>query len=208
MVNYKKIQRMKEKRLNLKKLSFLSTKDVGDIRDVFFYPNSLTENNIQLLLVPFVAYNISFPIETTTFTLGIEEEKMFVIVGRLSRVFVPIRTNFRDTTTGKILRKLLRPEEASIKRELDKAMKIVCDDLETAPKTLWYNQISLVKTDLLDLKNLSNKFDNSIVIIENKMRADEDNKVLIRCIKLPISDDQNLQLMNELSDLKLAKTFS
>ena len=199
---------MKEKRLNLKKLSFLSTKDVGDIRDVFFCPNSLIENNIQLLLVPFVAYNISFPIETTTFTLGIEEEKMFVIVGRLSRVFVPIRTNFRDKTTGKILRKLLRPEEASIKRELDKAMKTVCDDLEIAPKALWYNQISLIKTDISDLKNLFDKFDNSIVIIENKMRADEDNKILIRCIKLPISGDQNLPLMNQLSDLKSAKTFS
>ncbi|KKM91026.1 hypothetical protein LCGC14_1232780, partial [marine sediment metagenome] len=72
----------------------------------------------------------------------------------------------------------------------------------------WYNQISLVKTDVSDLRGLSNKFDNSIVIIENKMRADEDNKILIRCIKLPISDDQDLQLMNELSDLKLVKTFS
>ena len=199
---------MKEKRLSLKKLSFLSTKDVGNIRDVFFYPNSLIENNIQLLLVPFVAYNISFPIETTTFTLGIEEEKMFVIVGRLSRVFVPIRINFRDKTTGKILRKLLIPEEVSIKRELDKAMKTICDDLETAPKTRWYNQISLVKTDVSDLRGLSNKFDNSIVIIENNKRADKDKKVLLRCIKLPISDDQDLQLMNELSDLKLVKTFS
>jgi len=209
MVNYKKIERMKEKRLYWNNFRVLSGKDVEEIKDVFFFPENLIDNNIQLLLVPFVAYNISFPFETTTFTMYVERsETAFGIVGRLSRIFIPIRTSFRDKTSGKYLRRLLRPEEIGIRKELEKAMKTVCDDLEVIPETLWYNQISLVKTDLLDLENYSDKLHDSLAIIGKKMRVGRGNKILIPHIKLPTLDDPSLQLESKFLNLKFPKIFS
>ncbi|HEC41033.1 MAG TPA: hypothetical protein ENI29_22495 [bacterium] len=210
MVNYKKIQRMKERRLHLKKLDNLSSKDVAENKDEFFFFSKAFDDNTQWILLPFVAYNIFSSPEATIFTMYIEDaEKYFVIEGKLSKIFISIKANLREEPICKNVHNLLRAEESNIIEELKKAMKTVCNNLETdnAPEMIWYNQITLVEVDLLDLKSYGDKLDNSIIIIEKKQRISKDNKILTPIIKFPTLYIQNLRLMRKISGLKLTKSF-
>ena len=187
MVNLKKIERMKNKSDFAHKL--LGLRDIKNVSDRFIFPSTITESNIQLLLVPFISYNLSYPMESTKFAFLNHPEHngfSFQLVGRNAKV--PMR--FQSTinlNSKEALKQWAHKKEVMLRKEFQKAYNTVYNDLDSDPKALWYNNIRNMQVPIDILEHVSEHFTHQIVIISERGELNKDGQISISMIQLPNS---------------------
>ena len=187
MVNLKKIERMKNKSDFAHKR--LGLRDIKNVNCRFIIPSTITESNIQLLLVPFISYNLSYPMKSTRFAFLNHPEHngfSFQLVGRNAKV--PMR--FQSTinlNSKEALKQWAHKKEVMLRKEFQKAYNTVYNDLDGDPKVLWYNIIKNIQIPIDILEHISEHFTHQIVIFTERAELDKSGQIPISLIELPNS---------------------
>ncbi len=165
MVNLKKIERIKKKRDSGRRM--LGERDIKGVREMFVCPGEVIKSDIQLLLVPFISYNLSYPFDSMKFSLlsqPVPSGFVFQFVGKNAKV--PI---YFENTTRLVnrtdLKQWISKKEQTLRKEFRKAYSTVYNDLDNDPASLWYNNIKNIQIPVGVLENISSHFTHQIVII-------------------------------------------
>ncbi len=162
-VYYKKIYRLKTKRdkkKNLRLYKYFKWNDLNKFSEIFLYPEHLFEKDPQLVLLPFVSYNMAYPFEDTVIIPQIvsnpEDELSLVLYGHNAVVFID--KDFKSIND-------LEEYSRFIQSHINKAIKTVWLDLDKNPESLWYNNIH---ESTISYSNFRNYFESNKILIMNK----------------------------------------
>ncbi len=171
---YKKINRLKinrDKKKNLRLSEYFKWNGLNKFSEVFLFPERLFEKDPQLILLPFVSYNMAFPFEDTVIIPKVastpEDELSLVLYGHNAVVFI-----------DKQFKSMSKFEEYSrfIQSHINKAIKTVSLDLDKNPKSLWYNNIQ--KRTII-YSNFPNYLESNKILIMKKSTPTRSNGKLI-----------------------------
>ncbi len=165
----------------------LGLRDIDNVRVTFFYPRAITESTIQLLLLPFISYNLSYPIESTKFAFlnRLKYEGIaFQFVGKSARAHIYFESSTKLNNREE-LKQRKRKKETILRKEFQKAYRTVYNDLDSDPKALWYNDIKTVEISSDILKNISEHFPRQILIVRDGSEPNKNGKIPISLIELP-----------------------
>jgi len=162
-VYYKKINKLKTKRdkkKNLRLSTYFKWNDLNKFNEIFLYPKHLFEKDPQLVLLPFVSYNMAYPFEDTVIIpemlSNTEDELSLVLYGHNAVLFIERQfTSINDF------------EEYScfIQSHINKAINTVWLDLDKNPKGLWYNNIH---ERTISFSNFRNYIESNKILIMKK----------------------------------------
>ena len=177
---YKKINKLKinrDKKKNLRLFKYFKWNDLNKFNEIFLYSERIFEKDPQLLLLPFVSYNMAYPFEDTVVIpsrlSNTEGELSLGLYGHNAVVFI-----------DKDLKSINGYEEYSgfIQSQINKALKTVWHDLNKNPKGLWYNNIQ--KRTII-YSNFNNYLEsNQILIMKKSTPTSSNGKLIISFIEI------------------------
>ncbi|KKM74322.1 hypothetical protein LCGC14_1401530 [marine sediment metagenome] len=160
---YKKITRLKikrDKKKNLRLSKYFRWNDLSNFNEVFLYPNRLFEKDPQLLLLPFVSYNMAYPFEDTVIITKMisnpENEHSLVLYGHNAVLF--LEKEFTSITDFERYSRF-------IQSHINKVINTVELDLDKEPGSLWYNNIH---ERTISFNNLRNYLESNKILIMKK----------------------------------------
>ncbi len=183
-VYYKKINRIKIKRnktKNLRLFKYFKWNDLNKFNEIFLYPEALFEKDPQLVLLPFVSYNMAYPFEDTVIIPRMvsnpEDESSLVLYGHNAIVFIE-----------KEFKSINEFEEylGFIQSHIDKAINTVSLDLDKSPESLWYNNIQKRTISHNNFRNYleNNKILNEILIMKKSTPTCSNGNLVINFIEI------------------------
>lgn len=183
MVNFKKIERMKKKKELTGRL--LGLKDIESARDIFSFPAIYAESNIQSVLVPFISYNLSYPIKTTRFRFLYQPIKghkafTFQFVGKVAKIPIYFE-NIPDIN----IKQWMNKKQLMLRGEFQRAFNAVYNDLDNNPKGLCYNKVRALLISVDKLEDIHQHFSHHIVILTNGAKLNKFEELPISIIELP-----------------------
>ncbi len=179
-VYYKKINRLKSKRDKKKNLSlskYFKWKDLNKFNEIFLHPKSLFEKDPQLVLLPFVSYNMAYPFEDTVIIPQIvsntEDELSLVLYGHNAVVFIEKQFKSRND---------LEEYSCFIQTHINKAINTVWHDLDKTPESLWYNNIHESTISYSNFRNYAES--NKILIMKKSTPTCSNGNLVINFIEI------------------------
>ncbi len=177
---YKKINRLKikrDKKKNLRLFKYFKWNDLNKFSEIFLYPERLFEKDPQLVLLPFVSYNMAYPYEDTVILPEMvstqEDELSLVLYGHNAVVF--FEKHFKSIND-------FEEYSSFIQSHINKAIKTVWHDLDINPKRLWYNNIHERTISSSNFRNYLES--NKILIMKKAIPTSSNGKLIINFIEI------------------------
>ena len=174
-INRLKIKRDKKKNLNLSK--YFKCNDINKFNEIFLYPKCLFEKDPQLVLLPFVSYNMAYPFEDTVIipkmSSNLEDGYSLALYGH--NAVALIDKDFKSITD-------LEEYSCFIQSHINKAINTVCLDLDKNPEDLWYNNIHEKTISYSNLRNYLES--NKILIMKKEIPTSPNGKLVINFIEI------------------------